>query len=289
MRVIDRRNTFLAALAAPLATGYFFYFGFFNFCLGTALFLFTVGNFLSRRPTWTAGRTAAMLGLLLLTVSAHLLPFGMAAIVLTLIVLLDAGRALRLDRAGGDAPRRLPTVVRRQALPVAAALTVPSALTLLFLFRSDNVQGVGLDPDAPDTSSSALSVRQLLRATIGQVTVYNRQEVALGLLLFAVFGVLAVLAVRGVLAARRSSAGAPALLVPLVLMVGFCAGLYLFFPNSVGTLTLIRPRFGLFAILFALLALATVRYSRRAAPATLAVVLVVAVGLPVARWGRRAP
>ncbi len=55
VRVIDRRNTFLAALAAPLATGYFFYFGFFNFCLGTALFLFTVGYFLSRAPPGPPG------------------------------------------------------------------------------------------------------------------------------------------------------------------------------------------------------------------------------------------
>ena len=284
VRAVSRRNSLLAALAAPLATGYFFYFGFYNFVLGTGLFLLTTGYVLRHRGTWTPRRTAVLLVLLMLTASAHLLPFGMAALTIGMTVLVDLVTAARQDRADSTGTaRRLPRALRQQVLPLVAAMVLPAALSVLFLLRSDNVQGLGTEELPTSTGPSAFSVNQLLRSSIGLVTVYTWQELGLGLLLLTGLAVLLLLGTRDLLRERRRSAPVPPLLVPLVAMLLLCVALYTVFPSTVGTLAYIRPRFGLFAVLFAVLVVAALPQQRRAATAASCIAVVVAVGLPIVR------
>jgi hypothetical protein len=74
VRSVSRERTWLAALAAPMATGYLYFFGFYNFAVGTGLSLLTIGVFLRRRGSWRPRSALLLAALLLLTVSAHLLP-----------------------------------------------------------------------------------------------------------------------------------------------------------------------------------------------------------------------
>lgn len=285
LRSVDRRGTFLATLAAPLATGYLFYFGFYNFCLGVGLSLFAVGFFLRCRGSWTLARTIALLLLLVVTASAHLLPFGMAALALAVTVLADLVRTVRRDGPGRrGALGALAVAARREAVPPLSALALPTTLTVLFLLRSGDVHGatqqeVEAPAVAADGGASPFSLRHLARVTIGQVTVYSWEELALGLLLLGTITLLVVLAVS------RRPRPAPAPLQALVGMVLLCAGLYVAFPDTLGTLAFISVRFALFALLFALLALAAVPPGRSVRTAAVLVAGIVALGLPIARAG----
>jgi len=284
VRSVDRRSTFLATLAAPLATGYLFYFGFYNFSLGTGLSLFTIGLFLRCRGRWTGTRTAVFLVMVVATASAHLLPFGMAALAVTVTVLTDLLSGLRWHRA--TSTRRtwsvLAVTVRQDALPPLLALVLPTALTGLFLLHSPNIHGAGTEQvrdlaAGRAEGASTFQLRHLARVTVGQVTVYSWEELALGLMLFGMIALLVLLAVRQ----RPRPAKSP--LLPFTGMIVLCVGLYVVFPDTLGTLAFINVRFALFGLLFTLLALAAAPHRRRVRIAAVAVAIIVAVGLPIAR------
>lgn len=286
-RSIDRRGTFVAALAAPLATGYLFWFGFYNFSLGLGLSMLTLGYALRCRSRWTPLRALIVAGLLLLTASAHLLPFAMVATAITVAAVADVIRAVRRGDAGAQRPRPdVGQALRRFALAPFLALLLPTALSLVFLLRSNNVREVGpaAGGRADGGSAVALALRasHLVRVTVGQLAVYERTELALGGLLLGTVFVLVVLAVR-----RRPRPVPAAILVPATMLV-LCVLLYLGFPDTVGTLMYINVRFALFAILFTLLMLAAVPTPRLARRGAVVAACVVAVGLSLARVGDQA-
>jgi hypothetical protein len=89
---VDPERRWVAFLALPMACNRFFQMGFYNFCLGLALFLVTLGFWWRRRHRPDAAFAAALTGLLLLLWISHLVAHALALIALGALVLLLALR-----------------------------------------------------------------------------------------------------------------------------------------------------------------------------------------------------
>lgn len=128
VRGVDRRAGWLAVVALPLAGSQLVVYGFYNFCLGVALALFTVGVALRARAGWRPGAAVALAVLLLLTWSAHLLPWVVAAAATGALALARAAVDLRRGESGRAVAGRhvLPPVLA--ALP-SLGLTAAYAVT----------------------------------------------------------------------------------------------------------------------------------------------------------------
>jgi hypothetical protein len=105
-------------VALPLAGSQLVVYGFYNFCLGVALALFVVGLVLRTRSGWRPGPAVGLAALLLLTWSAHLLPW---------LVAVGATVAFALARSLDDvrAGERVRSVAGRHLLAPLLA-TLPS-------------------------------------------------------------------------------------------------------------------------------------------------------------------
>jgi len=119
-RGVDRRAGWLAVAALPLAGSELVAYGFYNFCWGVSGGLVVLGMALRRREGWTVRAAAGLGALLVLTWSAHLLPFLLAAFG---VLLLAALRTNADVRRGGE----LTAALRRHVLPVVLA-GVPAAV-----------------------------------------------------------------------------------------------------------------------------------------------------------------
>lgn len=122
LRGVDRRAGWLAVAALPLAGGELVAYGFYNFCWGVALSLFVIGLALRRRAGWDVRAAGLLCLLLLLTWSAHLLPWAVAAVVVT-------GLAVGRCAAGARNGRPVLDLVRRHALAPVLALLPTVALS----------------------------------------------------------------------------------------------------------------------------------------------------------------
>lgn len=89
---VDPERGWLAFLALPMACNRFFQMGFYNFCLGLALFLVTLGFWWRRRYRPDPAFAAALSGLLLLLWISHLVAHALALIALGTLALLLALR-----------------------------------------------------------------------------------------------------------------------------------------------------------------------------------------------------
>ncbi len=187
LRGVDRRAGWLAVAALPLAGGQLVAYGFYNFCWGVALSLFVLGLALRRRTGWPVASTCGLALLLVLTWSAHLLPWLMAAVVL-----------------GGLAGARSVAAVRSGVPPVRAAarhLIAPSlallptvALSAGYVLRGDS------EPGSPAGGPSWARVAWLL-------TQYRPLAVGSWLELAPALVVATVLGWLGLTALRRRPAG----------------------------------------------------------------------------------
>src|SRR4051812_259545 len=134
LRGVDRRAGWLCVAALPLAGGQLVAYGFYNFCWGIALALFVIGVALRRRNGWTPGPAVGTAVLLVLTWSAHLLPWLVAVLVVGALAL---GRWLAAVRAGAARGR---AALGHLALPAAAV--VPGAvLTIGYVLRGGSRHG----------------------------------------------------------------------------------------------------------------------------------------------------
>jgi hypothetical protein len=134
LRGVDRRAGWLCVAALPLAGGQLVAYGFYNFCWGVALALFVLGVALRRREGWTPWATGAAALLLVLTWSAHLLPWVMAV---TVVGGLATGRWVAAVRTGA----RPWGAAARHLLPPLAAVLPGGALTVGYLVEGRGQHG----------------------------------------------------------------------------------------------------------------------------------------------------
>ncbi len=132
----------LVALAPALAGSHLVVYGFYNYVLGVIGFLLVTGLALRRSAGWSAGATAGLAGLLLVTWTAHLLPFLAA---LAVVLVLGGTRTLAGRRTGTTARR----AAREHLGPVVLAAVPAVVLTVVYLRSGD---GPSDGPDgAPNT------------------------------------------------------------------------------------------------------------------------------------------
>src|SRR3569833_1093538 len=134
LRGVDRRAGWLAVAALPLAGGQLVAYGFYNFCWGVALARFVVGGALRRRDGWRARCTVAVALLLVLTWSAHPLPWVVAVL---LVGGLAAGRWVVVVRRGARPWRAAAT----HLLPPLLAVLPGAVLTVAYLSRGGRHHG----------------------------------------------------------------------------------------------------------------------------------------------------
>ncbi|GAA0610627.1 hypothetical protein GCM10009547_10830 [Sporichthya brevicatena] len=244
LRAIRPESTWLAIAALPLCFGYLYFYGFWNYCLGTALALACVGLTLRAAPAWRPGPTLALAALLTLTWLTHLVPFVAAVLFLGATVVTG--------------PRRL------GAWLAPAATVLPGAvLSLAYLLHTDSGDG--------PTWTSPLGRVVGLVSLHTTVTTYSRWEDVVAAVIALVLVTLALVARRAVPASGARAASAAAGLAATAAAV-----LVLATPASFGLdFGLIDERLAVFPVLFALLWLA-------ARPPEPRIALIAAVALVVA-------
>jgi hypothetical protein len=272
IRSIDRRAGWLAFLALPFTFNYLYYLGFYNFCYGVALSMFTIGFALRHRRAWDLRTTAILALLYLLTFGAHLLPFVMALAFIGIVAGYDALGELRRARRTGVLSSGAVRDVGAQLLPPVLAALPALALTAAFLIRSGEA-----------TSSRTVykplgRLIALLASLTDLIVSYTSAEVVCSLLLALVFAYLIVGTVRrvGWMAVRGPAA-------PFAATAVFGFLFYLVVPDEVGTFAVINSRLGLYAVLFIVLWLAAQPISRRTQWLTCIAALVIALSLTLAR------
>jgi len=179
---VDPARGWLAFLAFPLAYSQLFQMGFYNFCLGLALFLVAVGLWWRAREAPGLGLAVRLNGVLLITWLAHLVTHLAALIALGALWLMTWRRE---GRWGG----------RRHLLHLVI-LAPQAVLPLWFL--------AGRERDMTWTwipREASVLWRYLLQ--MGSVFSLHHGTVRIGSLLGAAFLILLVLSVRGRLAGER--------------------------------------------------------------------------------------
>ena len=131
---VDRRAGWLAVMALPLAGSELMVYGFYNFCFGVALALFAFGLVLRARSGWRPAWAVAFGLLLLLTWSAHLLPW---------LVVVGSSGAVALARAVVDrrSGERGRTVAGRHLLPPLVAALPSLGLTVAYAITHGSSRG----------------------------------------------------------------------------------------------------------------------------------------------------
>ena len=268
---IHRDAAWLGFLALPFTFNPLFFLGFYNFCYGVALSMFTIGFALRQRRSWNLRTTATLTLLYLLTFGAHLLSFLMALAFIGIVAggeaLGELRRSYRMGVLWSEAVRDIGVWL---IPPVFAALPV-SALATAFLIRSG-----GASPSETVHRSWGKLIAGLGTLTVSIVS-YTSAEIVCSLLLALVFANLILRTVRRV---GWNAVRGPA--APFAATTAFACLLYLVVPDVIGQFTAINYRLGLYAILFLLLWLAA-QATRRIQWFSCIAALVIALSLMVVR------
>ena len=101
IRSISRSAGWLAFLALPLAFNYLFLSGFYNFCYGVVLSMYTMGFVWRHCRRWDLWSSLILALLLLLTYGTHLLPLAMTLLFIATMVVSDVLPEARRQRRSG--------------------------------------------------------------------------------------------------------------------------------------------------------------------------------------------
>jgi hypothetical protein len=267
VRVLDRRAWWLAAAALPLAGSNLVAYGFYNFVLGVIGALLILAVVLRRRDRWRVPAAVGLAGLLVLTWSAHLLPWAFAAgSALTLAGVRAAG-AIR----GGQPPA---AAVGRHALPVLLAVLPSTALTARYLATGEGPPAEG------EIVPSTQRLRELVTGLRPFVTGWGDERLP-ALLTVVVLAVLAVAALRR---ARPGDPGAGPERLGLGLLLLGATAVYWLTPDRLGAdFGFLAARLAWFPPLLVVLWVATRAPGPRAGAAAAVLLVAAASGAAVAR------
>lgn len=252
IRAVRPESTWLAVAGLPLAFGYLYFYGFWNYCLAIALALVCVGVAVRAAPAWPTLPTAGLTLLLTLTWLTHLVPFAAAVLFLTAVVLTG--------------PRS-----RRSWVAPALSVLPGVLLSLAYLLHTDSGDG----PTWTNPFGRAVGLVSLHTT----ITTYSRWEDVIAALVAAV---LVTLGWRARRVAPRSAIGPAAGLAAVAAAV-----LVLVTPTNFGIdFGLIDERLAVFPVLFGLLWLAARPPEPRLAVAAATALVVASVALAAVRVPR---
>ena len=183
VRALDRRAWWLAAAALPFAGSNLAAYGFYNYVLGVIGSLLVLAVALRRREGWRVPAAAGLAGLLVLTWSAHLLPWVFAA---GSVLVLAAVRTAGAVRGG----QPVAAAARRHAVPVLGAVLPSAALTARYLATGEGPPAEGEVLPSPER------LRELLTGLRPFVTGWGDERLP-ALATVVVLAVLAAAALRG--------------------------------------------------------------------------------------------
>jgi hypothetical protein len=259
LRAVRPGAGWLAVLGFPFVYSVVLVWGFYNFCLSLAVFLWVAGYWVRQAAkgwsAWSIAKLAALLGLLF---AAHPLPYLVSGLLLGLLVLSRAMQRRSWAAAGSG----LGTLL------LAYLPTLP-LLGWYFLLK-----GTATASPATDYASS---LWEWLR--LEPLHYFGSAE---GSYRWMVAGLLALL---GIIASRqvwRGAAGWPA--APWLVAGLLLLGAYVALPDAISGGSNIKPRWALLSYLLLLGALAAVPYPRWVRLATLEVGTLVAGLLLGFRW-----
>jgi hypothetical protein len=225
LRAVRPESAWLAIAGLPLAFGYLYFYGFWNYCLAIALALVCVGLTLRAAPAWSPRPTAALGALLTLTWLTHLIPFVAAVLFLAAVVVTG--------------PR-----TRRSWIAPAVTVVPGAALSVAYLLHTDSGEG----PTWTNPVGRALGLVSLHTT----ITTYSHWEDAVAVAIAVLLLALAVKARRAFPAAGAGPADAAARLAAIAAAV-----LVLVTPTNFGIdFGLIDERLAVFPALFGVLWLA---------------------------------
>ena len=217
VRALDRRTWWLAAAALPLAGSNLAAYGFYNFVLGVIGALLVLAVALRRRDGWRVPAAVGLAGLLVLTWSAHLLPWVFAA---GSVLVLAAARTVGALREGRPAP----AATARHVFPVLLAVLPSLALTARYLATGEGPPAEG------DIAPSSRRLWELLIGLRPFVTGWGEERLP-ALVTVVVLAVLAAAALRR---ARPGGPGLRAERVALGLLLAGVTAVYWLTPDQIG-------------------------------------------------------
>jgi hypothetical protein len=269
---VERGALWLAFLALPFTFNPLFFMGFYNFCYGVALSMFTIGFALRHRRSWNLRTTVILALLYLLTYGAHLLPFVMALGFIGIVATSDAVGWLRKARRPGLLSSEAVRDLGGRLLPPVLAALPAFALAMSFLVRTDQAGPSGMVRRPVGRLVAGLGT------LIDLLVSYTSAEVVCSLLLALVFAYLIVGTVRRV--GWRAVRGPAA---PFAAAVLFALLICLVVPDQVGQFSSINSRLGLYVALFLVLWLAAQPVGGRIQWLSCIVALAVALTLTAVR------
>ena len=248
-------GTWLAIAGLPLAFGYLYFYGFWNYCLAIALALVCVGMTLRAAPHWELRPTVALAGVLTLTWLTHLVPFVAAAVFLVAVMATGPGD-------------------RRSVLMPASTFVPAAILSLAYLLHTDS----GDSPTWTNPVGRAIGLISLHTT----ITSFSRWEDAIAIAIAAVLLWLAWMARRAVPASGAAQAGTAAGVATLAV-----TSLVLIVPTSFGIdFGLIDERLAVFPVFFGLLWLAARPPHPRSAQRAAVALVVATVALAGVRFSK---
>ena len=255
IRAVRPESAWLAIAGLPLAFGYLYFYGFWNYCLAVALALVCIGAALRVAPAWPTLPTAGLALLLTLTWLTHLVPFAAAVLFLAAVV--------------WTAPRS-----QRSWLAPALAVLPGALLSLAYLLHTDS----GAGPTWTNPLGRAVGLVSLHTT----ITTYSRWEDLIAVAIAAVLIARALRARRAVPTTEARAAGAAAGIATVA-----AAALVLVTPTNFGIdFGLIDERLAVFPVVFGLLWLAARPPEPRVAVAAATALVVASVALASVRVPR---
>ncbi len=203
MRAFGAGKSVLGLLLLPFALGFFVHYGFYNFVLGQALFLFACGYALRRLDRLTWPHIAILSVLMLALALTHLVGIAMF---LFFIGLARGGVALRAWRSADGAFRDAATALTKDALRLALA-----AFPALYIMASFYLRHVVTD----DSAAPQLSLMQKIQyiGTISPIfSIDKREALALAPFILTIWALALKLAVDLFRDRSKILASAPILL-----------------------------------------------------------------------------
>lgn len=260
LRAVRPDAGWLAVLGFPLVYSVVLVWGFYNFCLSLAVFLWAVGYWVRRADAsaWSLRSITTLAALLGLLFAAHPLPYLVSGLLLGLLALSAAARQRSWVAAGRE-------------LGVLLLAYLPTLPLLWWYFR---VKGTAAS--APP-SNYAESFWSWLR--LAPLHYFGSAEGSYRWMIAALFGLLGLAAGWQVRRGAASRLALPWLLAGLLLL-----GAYVALPDAIAGGSIIKPRWALLSYFMLLGALATVPYPSWVQQAALGLGALVAGLLLVFRW-----
>ncbi len=263
VNAISPEKTLLSFLVFPFTHSMFFFFGFFNFCMGIMVLLFTLSYWVRLENKPITFRHTALLALLIaLNYFSHIVIFGTLLIAIATHILVQAAVKLACHRVSFAQQVR---ETLRRILAVTAASILPLGLFIYFFVSRPGTREVKFLPREELTGiltslRPLVSMNPALEGKYLQVLFYT---LVFLLAAGAAFFILRVL--RKVIAKHNEDPTPAPPLLPgfhfwwLLAFLGVMKILFFLLPNDYGTASYTSLRLGLFLLLFTVVWASTFR------------------------------